>query len=260
MVMSFSRGLWITVASAAVVVGLGTAGYLAGTELVGSAHDDASPAAVDELPPVQMGTVEVPAPSGSSGSASAVTVPASGSGKFTTAGGGSAPVGTGRIYRYTVMVEEGSGVNPDEFAAAVERTLAEPRGWTASRKWGFQRVSGGSSDLTVHLATPATTDRMCDSVGVETRGEVSCRGGRTIVINLGRWLVGVSHYSSLDEYRFMVVNHEIGHFLGHGHVKCGRAGTPAPVMQRQTFGFEGCTQNPWPYPDRRNYVTGPYTA
>jgi hypothetical protein len=253
--MSFSRGLWITAASVAVLVGLGTAGYVAGTELVGSAKDDAPPAAVEELPPVQMGSVEVPA-----ASASAITVPASGTGNFTTAGGGSGPVGTGRIYRYAVVVEEGSGVNPDEFAAAVERTLAEPRGWTASKKWGFQRVSSGSSDVTVHLATPATTDKMCDRVGVETRGEVSCRGGRTIVINLARWLTGVPHYTTLTEYRFMVVNHEMGHFLGHGHVKCGRAGTPAPVMMRQTFGFEGCTQNPWPYPDQRNYVSGPYTA
>ena len=58
----------------------------------------------------------------------------------------------------------------------------------------------------------------------------------------------------------LIFIHEMGHFLGHGHVKCGQAGTPAPVMQRQTFGLEGCTRNSWPFPDQRNYVTGPYTA
>lgn len=254
--MSISRGLLFTCAVIAVVVGLATAGYVARAELVDTSSNEEQPAAVNELPPLEMGTVEVPG-----ASASAVNVPASGSGTFATAGGGSAPVGSGRIYRYLVVVEEGAGVAPDEFAAAVERTLAEPRGWTASRRWGFQRVSGGSSDVTVHLATPATTDRLCDSVGVETRGEVSCRGGRTIVINLRRWLTAVPHYSdALDDYRHMLVNHEMGHFLGHGHVKCGRAGTPAPVMQRQTFGLEGCTRNSWPYPDQRNYVTGPYTS
>ncbi len=249
--------MWFTFAVIAVVVGLATAGYVARAELVDASDNQAQPTAVNELPPLEIGTVEVPAASSSS---SAVAVPAAGTGRFTTAGGGSTPVGSGRIYRYLVVVEEGAGVNPDGFAAAVERTLAEPRGWTASRRWGFQRVSGGSSDVTVHLATPKTTDRLCDGVGVETRGEVSCRGGRTVVINLGKWLNGVPHYNSLDEYRHMVVNHEMGHFLGHGHVKCGRSGTPAPVMQRQTFGLEGCTQNPWPFPDQRNYVTGPYTS
>ncbi|WP_203930134.1 DUF3152 domain-containing protein [Virgisporangium ochraceum] len=253
--MSISRGMWLTFAAIAIVLGVATAGYVARAEFIEPSATETQPTAVNELPPLEMGTVEVPGPS-----ASAITVPAAGTGKFATAGGGSSPIGSGRIYRYLVVVEEGAGVPPDEFAAAVERTLAEPRGWTASRKWGFQRVSGGSSDVTVHLATPKTTDRLCDSVGVETRGEVSCRGGRTVVINLGRWLTGVPHYTSLDDYRHMVVNHEMGHFLGHGHVKCGRAGTPAPVMQRQTFGLEGCTQNPWPFPDQRNYVTGPYTS
>ena len=115
--------------------------------------------------------------------------------------------------------------------------------------------------MALHLATPATTDRLCDRAGVETRGEVSCRGGRTIVVNLKRWLLGVPWYADApDEYRHMVVNHEVGHFLGHGHVTCGRPGGPAPVMQRQTFGLDGCVRNAWPYPDGRNYVTGPATS
>lgn len=255
--MNISRGLWVTFATIAVVLGVATIGYVAHAQLAEPSGDDPSPVAVNELP--DMGTVEVPAPTASV-STSPVTVPASGSGKFVTAPGGSGKVGSGRIYRYLVVVEEGAGVPPAEFAAAVERTLAEPRGWTASKKWGFQRVSSGSSDVTVHLATPATTDRLCDGVGVETKGEVSCRGGRTVVINLRRWLTGVPHYAdALEDYRFMVVNHEMGHFLGHGHVKCGQAGTPAPVMQRQTFGLEGCTRNSWPFPDQQKYVTGPYT-
>jgi hypothetical protein len=258
--MSISRGLWVSFALIAILLGVATVGYVAHAELADPQSDDTQPAAVEELPPLGMGSVEVPAAT-ASGPVSTVPVPASGSGKFVTAPGQSSPVGTGRIYRYQVVVEEGAGVPPAEFAAAVERTFAEPRGWTASKRWGFQRVSNGSSDVTVHLATPATTDRLCDSVGVETRGEVSCRGGRTVVINLRRWLTGVPHYAdALDDYRHMVVNHEMGHFLGHGHVKCGKANTPAPVMQRQTFGLEGCTRNSWPFPDQRNYVTGPYTA
>jgi hypothetical protein len=256
--VSVPRGTWLTFAAFCVVVGVVTVGYVARAELSPQPVHTPQPDAVAELPlaPGQAYVFPDPDPS-----ASAIPVPSAGSGNFVTAGGGSGAVGSGRVYRYTVMVEEGTGINPDDFAAAVERTLADNRGWTADRRWGFQRVSGGASEVTVHLATPATTDRMCDAVGVETRGEVSCRGGRTIVINLKRWLLGVPWYSdALEDYRHMVVNHEVGHFLGHGHVRCGQQGGPAPVMQQQTFGLDGCVRNAWPYPDQRTFVTGPATS
>jgi hypothetical protein len=246
--VSVPRGLWWTFAAFCVVVGIVTIGYVTRVERPRAPV----PASIEEIP-LEPGSAYVIPDAGPS----TATVPQSGSGHFVTAGGGSSAVGSGHVYRYTVVAEDGSGVAAADFAAAVERTLADPRGWTASGRWGFQRVSGGTSDLTVHLATPATTDRLCDSVGVETRGEVSCRGGHTVVINLKRWLLGVPWYSdALDEYRHMVVNHEVGHFLGHGHVACSQPGGPAPVMQRQTFGLEGCVRNAWPFPDQRTFVTG----
>lgn len=253
--MRSARALLSVFSLVTVGVALVVAGYVA------QARPPRAPAGAEPVREIPVGAVAdrpgtayLPAPS----SSAATEVPASGSGRFTTAGGGSGVVGTGRVHRYVVVVEEGAGVSPDEFAAAVERTLADPRGWTASRRWAFQRVSGGASDLTVHLATPHTTDRLCDRAGVETNGEVSCRGGRSVVINLLRWRVGVPWYSdALDDYRHMVINHEVGHFLGHGHVDCPRAGNPAPVMQRQTFGLQQCVRNPWPHPDGRTFVSGP---
>jgi hypothetical protein len=44
----------------------------------------------------------------------------------------------------------------------------------------------------------------------------------------------------------MVVNHETGHWLGHGHLGCGGAGRLAPVMMQQSKGLDGCKHNPWP--------------
>ncbi|MFG2037355.1 DUF3152 domain-containing protein [Dactylosporangium sp. NPDC048998] len=187
------------------------------------------------------------------------SVPAKGNGKFDYAASGGERVGTaGHLVHYVVATEQGSNVDPEVFADAVQRTLGDSRSWIAGGRFSFQRVPAGSaSELTVHLATPSTTDTMCAKRGVRTKGEVSCRGGRDVIVNLKRWLLAVAWYPSVAEYRNMVVNHEVGHFLGHGHAVCPRKGAPAPVMARQTFGLEGCVANAWPYPDGKTFATGP---
>jgi hypothetical protein len=179
-------------------------------------------------------------------SPAAVEIPAQGTGGFAVAAGESDQVGTGRLIRYTVEVEVDLPFTPAEIAAAVEATLADPRGWTAFGEHAFQRSEVGG-DLRVLLATPATTDALC--APMRTRGEVSCRNGVLVVINARRWAHGVESYGDdLDAYRQYVVNHEVGHALGFGHVACPGAGEPAPVMLQQTYGLDGCLQNPWPKP------------
>ena len=46
------------------------------------------------------------------------------------------------------------------------------------------------------------------------------------------------------------MNHETGHWLGHGHRGLCRAG-PAPVMMQQSKGTGACSFNPWPLPSER---------
>jgi hypothetical protein len=187
-------------------------------------------------------------------------LPTEGSGRYVPARGSTARVGwRGQLVRYQAVVEDGGGVDPDAFAAAVDATLADPRGWTAGGAWLFQRVPPGApADLVIHLTTPGTTEVQCALVGVRTGGEISCRGGRDVFINLKRWQLAVPWYQGdVADYRRMVVNHEVGHFLGHGHVLCPAPGSPAPVMQTQSIALNGCRPNPWPYPDGHTFLTGP---
>ncbi|WP_327006252.1 DUF3152 domain-containing protein [Dactylosporangium sp. NBC_01737] len=257
---------WGLVAALAALFATGAAGVWLGSGApTATSSSQAAPPSGTPSPSPPASASPSPSPSPSlfpspvPTSPAVTAVPARGNGQFTYSGTGGERAGTaGRLVRYTVAAEQGSGVDAEEFAVAVHRTLADPRSWIAGGRVSFQRVPAGQqSELTVHLATPGTTDTMCAKRGVRTRGEVSCRGGRDVIINLKRWQLGVAWYPQLADYRDMVVNHEVGHFLGNGHVVCPRKGAPAPVMARQTFGLEGCARNPWPYPDGRTYVTGP---
>ena len=192
--------------------------------------------------------------------ASPVTVVQHGSGRFLVAPGQSKRVGTGRLMRYRVEVEQGSGQDPATFAKAVDSTLDDPRSWTAQREWAFQRVSSGSVDFVIKLSTPDTTDVICKTFGLDPKGYTSCRGGPFVVINLARWLLAVPEFrGDLATYRLYVINHEVGHRLGHGHMACPGRGRLAPVMQQQTLGLKGCKPNPWPFVNG-TFISGPSVA
>ncbi len=187
------------------------------------------------------------------------SIPASGPGTFTTAGGGSGTVGKGaRTLRYKVVVEKGLAQSATDVAGQVEEILADRRGWTADGRSGFKRVSTGTADFVVRLATPGTVDEICGRYGLRTRGEVNCSVGKDVVVNLKRWLLATPVYADdVDAYRALIINHEVGHFLGHGHVTCPGAGKPAPAMMQQIKGMRGCTPNVWPYDGKGRLVTGP---
>lgn len=166
---------------------------------------------------------------------------------------------TGQLLTYRVEVEQGSGVEPRQFARAVDTTLRNPRGWTAGGHWRFQRVTTSTPDLTIRLATPDTVDKQCAAAGASTHGYTSCRAGAYVMLNLDRWEQGVPHVKSLTGYRHYLVNHEVGHALGKGHERCPGKGRPAPVMVQQTHGLQGCTANAWPRTAGGREITGPPT-
>jgi len=147
-----------------------------------------------------------------------------------------------------VEIETGLAIDGQCFADAALGILTDERGWNATDGAAFARVDDDSYDLRLILASPNTTDSLC--YPARTVGKYSCRKGDTVIINLMRWETGTEDYAGdLTTYRTYLINHEVGHFLGRGHVGCPAAGEPAPVMMQQTKGLGECLPNGWPTKD-----------
>lgn len=175
------------------------------------------------------------------------TVPQKGPGTLVAVAGGSAAPGRGRVYRVRVEIEKGLDVDGQAFAAFVMATLNDPRSWGHGGTKTFARTSGRAADIRVVLATPQTSARMCRPL--VTNGTLSCARGTAAILTYHRWINSTRDYGSdRTGYRRYLVNHEVGHVLGHHHVSCPGKGKRAPVMMQQTKGLEGCAKNSWPFP------------
>jgi hypothetical protein len=187
-----------------------------------------------------------------------ISYPAHGDGQWRTAPAAARTGGEhGTLLRYRVRVEDDiKGLSVRAFADAVSATLNDRRGWTAGGTLRLRRTGPGeAADFTIYLATPGTRDVLCAG---GTDGYTSCRHGDKVVLNVARWVRSVPGFgASLATYRQYMVNHEVGHRLGHGHERCPAKGDRAPVMQQQTLGLHGCTANPWPYPKGKRYAGPP---
>ncbi|PJE97527.1 hypothetical protein CUT44_12695 [Streptomyces carminius] len=247
----------------------------AGDTLESTVSPAPSPSVPDSAAPSASPSVSAPAsPSTSASSSPSATaspgktpgenpekkteVPATGPGTFTTGRAGGETVGKGTIRTYRVQVEDGAGVSAGQAAREVAAILAHPRGWTNDGVSGFRPASSGTADLTVKIATPGTADALCGAAGLNTRGELNCSIGGTVVVNLRRWVLGSPQFSGpVSEYRALIINHEVGHSIGHGHETCPGPGRPAPAMMQQIKGLKGCVANAWPYDENGKYLGGP---
>ncbi|WP_236632662.1 DUF3152 domain-containing protein [Bifidobacterium xylocopae] len=137
--------------------------------------------------------------------------------------------------------------NTTVFEQTVFRTLNDPRGWPRAGA-SFTRWSGGACDMVLVLAEPQymrTFSPACSP-------EYSCRVGNQVIVNKVRWDGGTDYWlgagGDMGRYRVMVINHEVGHRLGHmdNEQTCAGAGQSAPLMQEQSMGLKGCKPNEWP--------------
>ncbi|WP_327697155.1 DUF3152 domain-containing protein [Streptomyces sp. NBC_00459] len=189
------------------------------------------------------------------GSSAQPTIPESGPGTFRTAPLTVTGPTSGTPFR--VQVEDGAGVDPADAARQIAAVLDDQRGWRRSGA-RFRQVTGAEAELTFRVATANTTDKLCNVRQADHIGEVNCRTGTDVVINLKRWQLGSPEFDGPPvEYRALIVNHEVGHWLGRGHETCPGPGRPAPAMMQQIDGLKGCVSNAWPYDTRGRYLSGP---
>ena len=132
----------------------------------------------------------------------------------------------------------------NEFAKVVEATFNDPRGWIRAGV-KFTRVQSGGR---LHMIL-ASGDQVKAAAPGGCSADLSCTVFPLVLFNDDRWLNGTESYTqaglSLADYRTMVINHEVGHFLGHNHLSACENGI-APVMSQQSNGLRGCTANSWP--------------
>lgn len=180
------------------------------------------------------------------------------SGTFEAVPGLAKAPGKGQKHRYRIDVEKGLGLDAGLFAEAVQKTLNDDRSWAHNGAMTFERISSGTPDFVITLASPGTTGDWCAKSGLDTTiDNVSCDSAATdrVMINAYRWAQGAATFGpkELLAYRQMLINHEVGHRLGYNHVSCRTPGALAPVMQQQTktLELEGikCKANPWVHPE-----------
>lgn len=159
--------------------------------------------------------------------------------------------GPGELLTFRAEVEDGLEVDPLCFALTVERILWDPRSWGGTGAVSFARVDGEAYDFRIILASPQRTRRLC--LPLRTGLTLSCKRHDRVVINAWRWQEGADTFGvDLESYRRYLINHEVGHILGHGHRSCPDAGSAAPVMMQQTKDVGACRSNVWLLPSERS--------
>jgi hypothetical protein len=139
-----------------------------------------------------------------------------------------------KTYSYCVSLRGVSDAELSGFQNKIASVLNAASGWSLDNRVAFVKVDSGCN-FRVWLSDASqmpSFGAICDSMW-------SCAVSPNVIINYDRWRNASTAWNnaggSLEDYRAMVINHEVGHWLGFGHLNCGGAGQLAPVMQQQSI-------------------------
>lgn len=216
----------------------------ADAQAAAAAGPAADPAAVEPVAPLlPAGVDEVDYAAG----VLSTEVPVAASGELLTVPGSSPAPGTGEVSTVRIQVEAGLDVDGTKVADLVLDTLNDPRSWGGDGTRTFARTDVADATFTVTLASPTTVDTLC--APLDTGGLWSCGVTDHAVLNYLRWVEGSPNYGDdMAAYRQYLINHEVGHVLGHRHEQCGATDSLAPVMVQQSGALIRCVPNGWPSP------------
>jgi hypothetical protein len=137
----------------------------------------------------------------------------------------------------------------ETFRETVAKIFADDRGWKRAGVTFTEVESGGK----LHMIL-ASGPEVKKASPIVCSDQLSCHVNGSVFINDARWMGASSAYKarnvSVEDYRKMVVNHEVGHFLGHDHdLSCGRASGLGPIMIDKAEHLGSCQPTYWPLPN-----------
>ena len=185
-----------------------------------------------------------------------------GDGTFRVLAGTTPVVGSGGpVRKYVIEVENGvTGIDLSAYAALIDTTLDAPKGWTGgNHNLSLQRVpTEAQADFRIALTSSLTLRPPCGhSLNIETSCWDDQHGPSRVYLNVARWVRGDAQFGQdLSDYRLYMINHEVGHALGHVHTYVCLPNGLAPVMMQETITLKEhqgvgpliCQPNVWPYP------------
>ncbi|MCQ2570912.1 MAG: DUF3152 domain-containing protein [Candidatus Saccharibacteria bacterium] len=157
----------------------------------------------------------------------------------------------GASYEITYDVSSRGEIKGDleNFRHKVAEIFVDARGWSRAGVKFTEVEEGGR--LHMVLASPSEVKKASPSV---CSSELSCHVNETIYINDDRWNGASEAYRglgvSVPNYQTMVVNHEVGHFLGHNHMSsCGVSSGVGSIMIDKAANLGTCLPTYWPLPN-----------